>query len=600
MSLFTRICLTSDPGVYRTIIRFKTSKPIPDFGKTTYVYRNLPDREKNPEFEENEYYPRRLSYWPAELPQYRIKPKRFSFYHVKEYITLYPPKVEEIPEWTSEANYPPISDIDCDSWDDHFRMNRLKWYDKIKNLPSVEEKMLELAHNRRLYSLDMKCCNLAYNNLPITQNLTRTNLVQGIPSWIDKVDSDTCSKYMEELKSHICDAINLHFSSEHEKTLGRYRRTDVTKKALRTEIVKMENITYDLATLVMNYLTSKNPDLLNTQVDLYPSIKSSWFVGGMELPARNPRYTSWRLKKVNQPVVYNGNAVVNMRNDTPIRPLVDVNDEICQTTTYQESSYHPIRNRYPFRLRRLSATAGFWPQSGDKDFPFLTFMSLHPLFLREEQNGRQFDDTEEEVESMGILNAFSWCNSMAVYHGFSPFHEVTYPFTTQTILTDGQFWTFQIYQMNTHTFHSDLNQFGKTSPTRNICWTSGRMKLFEEVDENGQVHESDLNEDVLRTLIQFICRETDRSWMDQCDLRPYLGEDLRTEEEKSEMRLALRRWFAQGRTAQEVGLSKLHMPLNWEYVFGDRNKHAPDGVWLRKPEKFRERSKLDRNYFEHM
>lgn len=126
------------------------------------------------------------------------------------------------------------------------------------------------------------------------------------------------------------------------------------------------------------------------------------------------------------------------------------------------------------------------------------------------------------------------------------------------------------------------------------------MKLFQEMDKNGQVNECDLNEDVLRTLIQFICRQTDKEWMDGCELRPYLGQDLRTEEEKSEMRVALRRWLAQGKTAEEVGLSKLHKPLDWEYVFGDRNKHAPDAVWLRKPEKFRERSKLDRNFFEHM
>lgn len=247
--------------------------------------------------------------------------------------------------------------------------------------------------------------------------------------------------------------------------------------------------------------------VLLSQVDLYPTIKSSWFVGGMDLPSKHPRYTRWNLTKVNQPVFYHDNSVINMRNDIPLRPLVDLNDDAVQTSNYKESSYHPRNSGYPLLLKRLSANAGFMPQSGDdKDFPFLTFMSLYPLLVRaaHRNGGRIFGDEHEETESMGILNAFSWCNSIAFHHGFSPMDELTYPFTTQTILTDGQFWTFQIYQLNTHTYHTDLDHMGKPNPTRNVCWTSGRMKLFEELDENGRVNESQLNIDVLRLLIQVL------------------------------------------------------------------------------------------------
>lgn len=271
MSILTRIS-TTDPCLVRAFqVRYKTSKPIPDFGKTTYVYRNLPDREKNPEFEENEYLPRRLSYWPPELPQYRGRkpvPPWDLFGKIKSYITLTPSQEEEKPEWSDVPNYPPIIRFDSDDWEDHYRLDRLKWYNKIRNLPSVEEKMYELAYVRRLYCLDTKSYHPTYNNLPITQNLTRTNLIRGLPSSINSMSDVECSKHVEAIKSHICDSLNLHYSPEHEKTLARTRRHDGREfpKSMAEEVVKFENITYDLATLATNYLTLQNPHLLKTQV----------------------------------------------------------------------------------------------------------------------------------------------------------------------------------------------------------------------------------------------------------------------------------------------------------------------------------------------
>lgn len=271
MSIFTRITFT-DPCISRVVqVRFKTSKPIPDFGKTTYVYRNLPDREKNPEFEENEYLPRRLSYWPPELPQYRGRrpvPEWDLYGKIKAHITLTPPQEEDKPEWSEVPNYPPIIRFNSDDWQDHHRLKRLSWYNKIRNLPSVEEKMYELAYVRRLYCLDLKCYHWTYNNLPITQNLTRTNLIRGIPTSINSIPDDECSKHVEAIKSHVCDALNVHFSPKHQKSLPRNKRHDPMEfpKTFKEEVAKLENITYDLATLTSNYLTLQNPELLKTQV----------------------------------------------------------------------------------------------------------------------------------------------------------------------------------------------------------------------------------------------------------------------------------------------------------------------------------------------
>ena len=68
--------------------------------------------------------------------------------------------------------------------------------------------------------------------------------------------------------------------------------------------------------------------------------------------------------------------------------------------------------------------------------------------------------------------------------GFSPYTELTYPISTQTIITNGQFFSFYAYQLNTCALYQRFS--GDVNPRRNVCFSTDEMKLFECV-ENGQV-----------------------------------------------------------------------------------------------------------------
>ena len=96
---------------------------------------------------------------------------------------------------------------------------------------------------------------------------------------------------------------------------------------------------------------------------------------------------------------------------------------------------------------------------------------------------------------MAIMSSFGWLNSLASNLGFSIYHELTYPLVTHGIITDGQFWSFFVYQLNTHSFHSDVD----TNALRNVCWTSGELKLFDGY-ENGTLY--GLNDEVLKLLVK--------------------------------------------------------------------------------------------------
>ena len=101
---------------------------------------------------------------------------------------------------------------------------------------------------------------------------------------------------------------------------------------------------------------------------------------------------------------------------------------------------------------------------------------------------------------------------MCLPAGFNTLVDLTYPLTTQTILTDGQHWQFLAYQLNTLELwkNNDANNFN------NICWVSDEAKLYAGVEE-GKVQ--GFNSDVLRQLIAFLAlAPSDRPY----DLRPTL------------------------------------------------------------------------------
>ena len=92
------------------------------------------------------------------------------------------------------------------------------------------------------------------------------------------------------------------------------------------------------------------------------------------------------------------------------------------------------------------------------------------------------------------------------------FHDLTYPLTSQAVLTNGQRFWFSAYQLNTISlFKDDI-----ANPRRNICWTAPEMKLYETI-ENGQV--KGFNEEVMKTVLKFMLNQpTDRG----INMRPFL------------------------------------------------------------------------------
>ena len=81
-----------------------------------------------------------------------------------------------------------------------------------------------------------------------------------------------------------------------------------------------------------------------------------------------------------------------------------------------------------------------------------------------------------------------------ILSGFNTFLDLTYPLTTQILLTDGQMWQPVAYQLNTlHLWKDD-----EGNPRNNVCWLGDKVQLYECVKDDAV---QGFNADALRPII---------------------------------------------------------------------------------------------------
>lgn len=189
--------------------------------------------------------------------------------------------------------------------------------------------------------------------------------------------------------------------------------------------------------------------------------------------------------------------LLTIRNRLPLEPIVeDVTDSNeFQVESIPRSNVDPRTVGFTHDYQHGTTIPGFWPGSEHK-FGQLTYLDRSHLIDRNPNYGAE--DIQEAIHAQAILSGFSWLFGQACYQGFSTYNDITYPLSTQTIVTDGQYWSFYVYQLNTTVNH---NLVIDSNPKVNKCWGSPELKLFESIDSNGKL--VGFNVDVLKQLVQF-------------------------------------------------------------------------------------------------
>uniref|UniRef100_A0A3P8WVG7 Mitochondrial ribosomal protein S30 n=1 Tax=Cynoglossus semilaevis TaxID=244447 RepID=A0A3P8WVG7_CYNSE len=108
------------------------------------------------------------------------------------------------------------------------------------------------------------------------------------------------------------------------------------------------------------------------------------------------------------------------------------------------------------------------------------------------------DHVEVFLRANAMASLFAWTGAQAMYQGFWNHEDVTRPFVSQAVITDGNFFSFFCYQLNTVALSVETDA---NNPRKNALWGTESLRLYESV-KDGEV--LGLDDGVIRLLISFL------------------------------------------------------------------------------------------------
>ncbi|KAM5329581.1 large ribosomal subunit protein mL65 [Glossophaga mutica] len=164
----------------------------------------------------------------------------------------------------------------------------------------------------------------------------------------------------------------------------------------------------------------------------------------------------------------------------------------------------PVMNCKPDKLplfkRQYENTIFIGSKTADPYCYGHTQFHLLPDKLKRERLLKQncADQVEVVFRANAIASLFAWTGAQAMYQGFWSEADVTRPFVSQGVITDGKYFSFFCYQLNTLALTA---QADRDNTRKNICWGTQSMPLYEAI-EDGNV--KGFNDDVLLQIVHFL------------------------------------------------------------------------------------------------
>nr|XP_027202450.1 28S ribosomal protein S30, mitochondrial-like [Dermatophagoides pteronyssinus] len=492
--------------------------------------------------------PKPISYRPDHLPQLRKRQKQKPWWKFRYFVDINTLPIEQA-EYTEKPEYPPIYQPTNEGIQ---KQIRLDWYNAIRRLPTAEQKIYEITKHYGHLSLMIDPVMATYNGLPSQKFITRTHLINGLPDSYRSTDLQNVDN-IEHLRQQILSIIAARlFEAKSRIASADFRKTQLTTigRSSPTNVVQSlaeDDIIADVVQLIQNHYRSEQLD--NYHLDYNPFVSTSWWLGDYPIPFKKARWFKDN-ERINQLFTYRGNHSLHIRKMNPLPPIVSMNDVLSQTEI-PKCDYNLLKLGIPLRRHNIMSLPGFWPdRSAGYDFPYLMAMNYECLRQRQRRYGLSgCNDDQDVCDGMAITSAFSWLTGIANNLGFTIYDRLTYPLVTNVVITNGQDWSFYVYQLNNHCFHEDLtiNDDGNNvNNVCNLCWSSGNIRLFDSF-ENGSFN--NVNIAVLDMLIKMITTNTaTNDYLSELNLRPYLRSSLDNnidnQREKDELTYSLRRKFA--------------------------------------------------------
>ncbi|KAK3097641.1 hypothetical protein FSP39_011671 [Pinctada imbricata] len=393
-----------------------------------------------------------------------------------------------------------------------------EWYDKgqeFRSLPTIQERLdhMESTYFDKDYGVHTyvyPSLNLSPNSLEFQQFVTKTALIEGMPNVYNLLDVQKDIDYLTPLlKEKIVMNTTL---------MRRDKNNFISKRETSHEFIK------DIMMMVITCMGGKYRHLVESSLNEQVDIHAHWNRYKVErlLPQEKRYQTYWSPDKItikpshsqyNHCFLSQGKADLLLRTELPLPEFVSMNDELS-TKEYPPFDYFPNQHRTRRQWKKLKVSPGH--NFGDPNsFGYLAVLNSNDDKWLTNTRSYPRGVVHNMKRGWGMNNMFLWTVAQAHYQGFNSYNNITYPFTSQGIITDGKRYTFMAYQLNTlHLWKDDAAE-----PLVNLCWHKDNQKLYDTV-EDGEV--KGFNEEVCAQLLKFfLIRPAERGY----DLRPTLPED---------------------------------------------------------------------------
>ncbi|XP_019954846.1 large ribosomal subunit protein mL65 [Paralichthys olivaceus] len=250
----------------------------------------------------------------------------------------------------------------------------------------------------------------------------------------------------------------------------------------------------NLVTGLSYSLTRHNPLLLLSSLDINPQVNFYWRRGQRIIPKGHRR-----------------------GHPEPIRFQIDDRPQCQIRTTQQLPQFTPLEASYAAEVPEVTYAPNVMPLfrrqydnnifTGSKlpdpaCYGHTQFHLVPDRYHRDRMaRQQQSDQVEVFLRANALASLFAWTGAQAMYQGFWNYEDVTRPFASQAVITDGHFFSFFCYQLNTVALSVETDA---NNPRKNLLWGTESLRLYESV-EDGEV--VGLNDGVIKLLVNFLMNQ---------------------------------------------------------------------------------------------
>ncbi|XP_024131330.1 39S ribosomal protein S30, mitochondrial [Oryzias melastigma] len=250
----------------------------------------------------------------------------------------------------------------------------------------------------------------------------------------------------------------------------------------------------NLVTELTYSLAKHNPLLLSSSLDFSPQVNFYWRRGQRIIPKGHRK---GRLEPLRFQIDDNPNSQIRITQQLPQFNPMEASYTADVPVVLQAPNLMPLfRRQYDnniFTGAKLPDPACY----GHTQFHLVPDRYHRDRMMKQQQS----EQVEIFLRANAIASLFSWTGAQAAYQGFWNHEDVCRPFVSQAVITDGHFFSFFCYQLNTVALSVETDA---NNPRKNLLWGSQSQRLFQTV-EDGEV--LGLDDGVIKLLVQFLMNQ---------------------------------------------------------------------------------------------